>query len=145
MDHDEYQRPTTFALFFLAMWICVGFGVGLLSGWHELARAYRHPGGFVGARWRFQSGQMRLAMGYHSVLTVDASPQGLYLATVVLFRAGHPTMLIPWNDVSVRPGQIPLLGYTEYRFRQAPYAFLRPSPSLTEKLRLAGGDFWPLD
>jgi hypothetical protein len=63
----------------------------------------------------------------------------------VLFRAAHPTMLIPWNDVSVRLGKIPLLEYMEYRFRQAPYEFLRPSPSLTEKLRLAGGDFWPLD
>jgi hypothetical protein len=133
------------ALFFIALWITVCYFVGFLSGWHDLARAYRHAGTFVGVRWRFQSGRMRLWMGLHNILTIGINPQGLYLATFVLFRAGTPPLLIPWHDVSPQPGKFLFWKYVEFRFRQAPSVFLRLSFSLAERMRAAAGDSWPLD
>ncbi len=33
------------------------------------------------------------------MLTVGATPQGLYLSVVALFRPGHPPLLIDWSAV----------------------------------------------
>jgi hypothetical protein len=141
----NFKGPMGDAVFFIVLWICVGYVLGLLSGWHELARAYRHAGAFMGSRWRFQSGQMRLLLGIHNALTVGANPQGLYLAMFAFFRPAGPPLLIPWSDVSARPGKFLFWNYVEFRFRQAPYVFLRLSSSLTKRMQAAAGDSWPVD
>ena len=132
-------------LFGIGLWIAICYGIGLLSGWHDLGRAYRHSGTFDGTRWRFQSGQMRLLMGIHNALTVGVNSHGLYLAVSMPFRVGNPPLLIPWGDVSVRGSKFLFWKYFEFRFRQAPYVFLRLSASLVDKMRVAAGDSWPVD
>jgi hypothetical protein len=69
----------------------------------------------------------------------------LYLALLLLFRVGNPPLLVPWGDVSVREGKFLFWKYFEFRFRQAPYAFLRLSAPFVEKMRVAAGDAWPVD
>jgi hypothetical protein len=36
---------------------------------------------------------------YSNVLTVSIEPEGLRLAVMVLFRVGHPPVLIPWGEL----------------------------------------------
>jgi hypothetical protein len=138
-------EPIGGAISFFVLWIVICYIVGMVNGWHELARAYRHSGTFVGPRWKFQSGGMRLSMGIHSALTVGVNSEGLYLAIFVPCRVGNPPLLVPWNDVSARPGKFLFWKYIEFRFRQAPYVFLRLSSSLTERMQVAAGDSWPVD
>ena len=133
-----------FVAFAVAMWTGVGYLIGIVSGWHELAQAYRCDR-FKGARWQFQSGQMRLLMNAHNVLEIDVDPQGLYLATIFLFRVGFPPVRIPWQDVSVKPGKLLFWNYVEFRFRQAPGVFLQLSTDLARKMAVEAGDAWPVD
>jgi hypothetical protein len=115
--------PMGDAIFFIALWLSVCYGVGLLSGWRELARAYRHTGTFVGARWRFQSGKMLILMRIHNALTVGVNPQGFYLGTFVLFRVGNAQLLIPWSDLSGRPGNCCFGSTLSFAFARRPMFF----------------------
>jgi hypothetical protein len=137
--------PIGGAISFFVLWIVICYIIGLVSGWHELARPYRHSGTFRGSRWKFQSGRMRLSMGIHNALTVGVNPQGLYLAIFVPFCVGNPPLRVPWNDVSARPGKFLFWKYVEFRFRQAPNVFLRLSSSLAEEMQMAAGGSWPVD
>jgi hypothetical protein len=141
----SFNGPIGVVLLVVGLWIFVCYILGLLSGWLDLARAYQHSGSFDGTRWRFQSGQMRLLMGIHNALTVGVNSQGLYLAVFVPFRVGNPPLLVPWRDVSVRQNKFLFWKYFEFRFRQAPYVFLRLSASLVDKMRVTAGDSWPVD
>lgn len=38
-------------------------------------------------------------VSYRGVLTIHATPIGLFLSVMVLFRLGHPPLLIPWSAV----------------------------------------------
>ena len=133
-----------FVIFAVAMWTGVGYLIGIVSGWQELARSYRCAR-FKGARWQFQSGQMRLLMNAHNVLEIDVDSQGLYLATMFLFRVGFPPVRIPWQDVSVKPGKFLFWNYVEFRFRQAPAMYLQLSTDLARKMAAEAGDAWPVD
>lgn len=91
-----------FALYFVALWILVGYAVAWIGGWRTLAKRYRSVGVFQGERWRFRSGQMRWTAGYSGVLTIGANGAGLYLGVFVFFRAGHPPLFVPWKEVSIQ-------------------------------------------
>jgi hypothetical protein len=133
-----------FVAFAVAMWTGVGYLIGIVSGWQELARSYRCAR-IMGARWPFQSGRMRMLMSFHNVVEVDVDSQGLYLATFPLFRVGFPPLHIPWQDISVKPGKLFFWNYVEFRFRQAPSVFLQLSADLARKMAAEVGDDWPVD
>jgi hypothetical protein len=137
--------PIGVVVLVVGLWIFVCYLLSLLSGWHDLGRAYRYSGAFDGTRWRFQSGQMRLLMGIHNALTVGVNSQGLYFAVFILFRVGNPPLLVPWNDVSTRACKFLFWRYFEFRFRQTPDVFLRLPASLVDTMRVAAGDSWPVD
>ncbi|MGA2431726.1 MAG: hypothetical protein ABSH13_24745 [Candidatus Acidiferrum sp.] len=139
------NEPIGAALLFVGVWIFVCYLTGVLGGWHDLARTYRHPETFDGKQWRFQSGQMRLLLGMNNALTVGVNSHGLYLAVFVPFRVGYPPLLVPWGDLSVCTGKFLFWKYFEFRFRQAPHVYLRLSASLVDKMRVAVGNAWPID
>jgi hypothetical protein len=130
--------------FAVAMWTGVGYLIGVVSGWQELARSYRCAR-LKRPRWKYQSGQMRLLMNAHNVLVVDVDTQGLYLATILLFRVGFPPVRIPWQDVSVKPGKLFFWRYAEFRFRQAPAVYLQLPVKLADEMAANAGDSWPVD
>ncbi len=80
------QHPSVFAvifpIYFLSLWLLVGATISFIGGWFSLAKVYRSQAAFTGAKWRMQSAQMRWLAGYNHVLTIGASPQGLYLEHV---------------------------------------------------------------
>lgn len=85
--------PLVFGLFFSG----VTFLVSLLGGWGRLAGRYRAPPGGM-ASVQTCSGFMGVAR-YSGVLRVGVAPEGLHLSVMVLFRAGHPPLVIPWQDI----------------------------------------------
>ncbi len=117
----------------------VSFLISRVSGWSALANFYRSSGEFLGQVWRFQSGQFRWHMGYNNCLTIGANASGLYLSTFFILRIGHPSLFIPWSDVSATLQKSFWGRYLEFRFSQAPNIPLRISLPLGEKVLKASG------
>ncbi|GAB5537317.1 MAG: hypothetical protein Rubg2KO_35660 [Rubricoccaceae bacterium] len=83
-------------------------------GWSRLAAAYQTDAEATGETFRAVSGMVGVS-SYRNVLTVSLEPEGLRLAVMVLFRPGHPPLLIPWGDlVNVRTTTV--LFSTAYAF-----------------------------
>src|SRR5262245_7367519 len=96
------QHPILFEVGLgLSLWVGVSLLISLIGGWAILRRKFRYRGTFKGMRWSSQSGQMRFIAGYRNCLTVGASPEGLYMSMSLLFRIGHPQLLIPWSQITV--------------------------------------------
>lgn len=134
--------PRYFFIFFVLLWVVVGFIVAQISGWAELSRCYRSGNPFEGRRWNFRSGRMRLNMAYNNCLTIGADSEGLYLAVFFLFRSGHPPLFIPWQDISVKTGKTFLWKWKEFRFRQAPRVYLKIFGRLSDDIESVAGAFW---
>ncbi len=94
LQHWIDQHPSVFAaifpVYFLCLWLLVGATISVIGGWFSLAKVYRTRVPFDGAKWRMQSGQMRWLANYSNVLTLGASPQGLYLASMFLSGSCTP-------------------------------------------------------
>jgi hypothetical protein len=76
--------------------------ISFIGGWFSLAKVDRTRLPLDGAKWRMQSGKMRWLTNYNNVLTIGISPEGLYLASIFLFRFMHPPLLVPWSEIGVR-------------------------------------------
>jgi hypothetical protein len=83
---------------FILIWSSVVYLLAWVSGWQQLARHYRSARPPSGQPW----GGFWAMIGpvsYRGTLTLQAAPEGLYLTMMVLFRLGHPTLLIPWHAI----------------------------------------------
>ena len=100
------QHPSLFVaifpVYFVALWLLVGAIISHVGGWFSLSKIYRTRVPFSGGEWGGQSGQMRWLANYNNVLTLGANQEGLYLASMFLFRFMHPPLLIPWSEIEVR-------------------------------------------
>ena len=94
-----------FPLLFVAMWALIGSLLGFLSGWQALARTF--PAGplpridMPTAGGLFSTVYMDCWVRYAGVIKATSAPQGLYLSVPFFFRLGHPTLLIPWDQIRV--------------------------------------------
>jgi hypothetical protein len=95
-------------LVFIGFWMSVCWLLALAGGWRGLATRYR-----VDSEPRPQtqstSGMLGL-VSYNGVLELAASNVGLDLRVMMLFRAGHPPLRIPWADIRVESEQAGLFG-----------------------------------
>lgn len=130
-------------LVILVCWACISYIIAHIGGWFTLARFYRLSGTFIGERWRFQSAQLRWKIGYNNCVTIGASPVGLYLSVMFILRFGHPSLFVPWSDISVRVIKGLFTPVLEFRFQQAPAIPLRVSERLSQKIRALAGTSWP--
>lgn len=93
---------------FVGFWMGIGYLLALLGGWTRLAARYRtsepSPLGAESA-----SGMLGL-VSYNGVLVVGLAEDGLDLRTMLLFRAGHPPLRIPWAEIQVEGESRGLLG-----------------------------------
>ncbi len=125
-----------FPIIFVAIWCGVVALLSVVGGWSRLASVYRAEGEYTGPIWHFQTVRMGMTR-YRGVLTAGATPEGLYLAVMPLFRVAHPPLWIPWNDVEIIE-QAGLLGLSRaFRFAQKPEIVLFMLPNLSEKLLAA--------
>lgn len=141
----SFQNPVFVALYAIVLWAGVSFLISLIGGWFELGRTYRTRQPFDGQVWKFQDAQFRLIAGYHNVLSVGVNSEGLYLSVFLPFRFGHPPLLIPWQDISVRPGRYLWFRVYRFEFRQVPSVHLRLREKLGKKIQAAAGPVWPGD
>jgi hypothetical protein len=139
----NFSRPEYGFVVVVGFLAIVLFLIGRISGWSTLANFYRSQGDFSGQRWRFQSGQLRWYMGYNNCLNIGANESGLYLSVFFLFRIGHPSLFIPWEEISASRQKNFWGRYIEFRFKQAQRIPFRVSPGLGEKILKASGSSGP--
>jgi hypothetical protein len=143
------QHPSAFAaifpIYFLCLWLLVGATISVMGGWFSLAKVYRTQVPFDGTRWRMQSAQMRWLANYNNVLTIGVSPQGLYLASMFLFRFMHPPLLVPWSEIKVRRSNGWAFEYVIFTMGHDLAIPLRIRAKLAAKLRNSAGNSWPVE
>jgi hypothetical protein len=143
------QHPAAFAaifpIYFFCLWLLVGATFSIIGGWFSLAKVYRTQMEFDGAKWRMQSGRMRGLANYNHVLTIGVSPQGLYLASMFLFRFMHPPLLVPWSEIWVRRNKGWVFEYVTFTMGHDLAIPLRIRAKLAAKLRESAGNSWPVE
>lgn len=145
LDQHHSALWFIFPAYFLTLWLLVSTVISFIGGWTTLAKRFRLNKPFDGQRWKGQSGQMRWLAGYGNCLTVGSSPEGLYLATMPLFRFRHPPLLVPWNQVSVSRRRILFFGFVRFGLGHEIDIPLYLRWKLAEKVRYAAGDRWPFE
>jgi len=102
IDQHPFWFAAIFPIYFLCLWCVVAATISVIGGWFALTKVYRTRAAFNGEKWKMQSGRMRWLANYNNVLTIGIGKQGLYLASMFLFRFMHPPLLIPWSEIKVR-------------------------------------------
>jgi hypothetical protein len=136
---DLLDNPLVFFALFIAMWICIGFLISLIGGWHALSELYAADAGqFSGKRKYMQSAAMRWNTHYNNVLTIGADARGLYLGVLFLFRIGHPPLYIPWESVVISERRGWIFTYVVFDFKAVPGVRLMVSKKLGVQVSLEG-------
>ena len=121
-------------------WIALSILIAKLSGWASLARDYRDDAPLDGDRFHFQSAGMRFGTNYSGCLTVGVNRKGLYLAVWLLFRFGHPPLLIPWRDITMTERKKFFMQQVLLRFARCPSIPFIISKRLVDRITEARGD-----
>jgi hypothetical protein len=145
IDHHLALFAAIFPIYFLCLWFLIGAITSFIGGWFSLAKVYRTRVPFSGAKWSGQSGQMRWLANYNRVLTLGASQEGLYLASMFLFRFMHPPLLIHWSEIKVRRKKGWVFEYAIFTLGHELAIPLRIRAKLAERLRNEAGHCWPVE
>jgi len=145
IDQHSSAFAAIFPIYFLCLWVPVAAIISLVGGWFSLAKVYRTRVPFDGTKWRMQSGRMRWLANYNNVLTIGASQQGLYLASMFLFRFMHPPLLVPWREIKVRRGNGWVFEYVTFTMGHELAVPLRIRDKLAAKLRESAENCWPIE
>jgi len=101
-----------FGLLFIPWWLVSLKGISKWSGWEALAQKYEFKGKFHGKLLQCHG----LGRGTH----IGANENGLYFATLYVFRPFHKPLLVPWQDIeAVRKKYLVRKGY-KLTFPQVP-------------------------
>ncbi len=125
-----------FLIFFVAMWLAVCRLSAWFGGWSQLAKAYPQTwetgDDLFHAMWG--QGVQVGHVTYNNCVRIRAGATGLDLCPIFLFRAGHPGLHIPWDDLHVSPGQSLFWRTADLRAAKVPTVRIRISWSLAQKL-----------
>lgn len=84
-----------FLVGFAAFWCLISKLLSLMA-WGRLAAEYGRPGPAELTNG-IRLARAKLGMvSYQGVIKADATPAGLALSVLFLFRVGHPPLLVPW-------------------------------------------------
>ena len=123
LSNRQNQLPVpawVFPVFFVGMWLMITFLVSLTSGWRKLAEVYRADQPFFGTRLSWQSASFR-GTSYNNSLVLGVSNQGLHIVPMLLFRAFHPALFIPWSEIVATPVTMwKMVNLVEIRFQRVP-------------------------
>jgi hypothetical protein len=145
MAQHPFAVAEIIPIYILCLWLLVAATVSFVGGWFSLAKVYRTRVEFTGAKWKMQSARMRWLMNYNNVLTIGVSPQGLYLASMFLFRFMHPPLLVPWSEIRVRRSQGWFLEYVTFTMGHELAIPLQIRAQLAAKLQESAGNSWPIE
>jgi hypothetical protein len=79
------------------------------------------------------------------VLTPGVSQQGVYLASMFLFRFMHPPLLVPWSVIKVRRNKGWVFEYVAFTMGHDLAIPRRIRGKLAAKLRESAGNCWPIE
>lgn len=82
---------------------------------------------------------------YNNVLTLGANRDGLYLASMFLFRFMHPPLFIPWGEIKVRRSKGWFFEYATFTMGHELAIPLRIRAKLAGRLRNEAGNCWPIE
>ena len=122
------------ALYFFLMWVGINAFQSGMCGWRELARHYADPGlgGEVlygGSGWL---GQWRI----NRRLSLAPNVRGLKVGIGVLWKPWHPSLLIPWDDITINAASgVEGEGAVELQLRLCPGLRLGLDASTLVRLR----------
>jgi hypothetical protein len=140
----DHHRIAFFLEIFFLLWCMVGYITSSLGGWFWLARRFRYRGKFSGPTWRWQTGRLLGVGHYNRCLIVGANEVGMYLAVTLPFRAGHPPLFIPWDQISfVDRTRMMFLRAIRFELGKDEPIPLTIYESLAKKLKAAAGNRWP--
>lgn len=131
-----------FPALLIVMWVGMSMLAAHVSGWHLLAQEYRHSGPVPDNMLKFRTITLRYFCGYNNIASFGVSPAGLRLAVFVLFRVGHPPLLIPWSDIEITDRKILWCRIKAMTARKVPRVPIMIHPDLAEKLKKMAGPYW---
>lgn len=133
------------AVAFLAFGYAVSLLLASMSGWRALAQAYPLRVQLPAARKSFVGARVG-GVSYQGSLHVAADDAGLYVASVALFRAGHPPLFIPWRDITTSSSKSVYGPMLRLRTRAVPESALELPLDLAAWVKQqAGFTAWPTD
>ncbi|CTQ51514.1 hypothetical protein LP7551_00026 [Roseibium album] len=88
-----------FIVCFVLFWSLIVLLISRLAGWAELARQYPARGPATGRTFAMRSARFGLLGSYRNCLTVTLSLAGIHMQPMIVFRMGHPPLLIPWTAI----------------------------------------------
>ena len=88
---------------------------------------------------------MRWRTHYSNIIRAGANQEGLYLATMFLFRFMHPPLLIPWSEIRVQRTTSWVFEYVDFTLGREPAIPMRIPSKTAEKLRVLAGGYWPVE
>ena len=92
--------PLGFIAAFVPFWLMVVWLIGRIGGWHRCAEAYGGAGETTGECFRMQT--VRFGLGnYKGTVNMRLGDGGIEFSVLALFRFGHPTFFVPWEDITV--------------------------------------------
>ncbi|HNW35747.1 MAG TPA: hypothetical protein PKM25_12490 [Candidatus Ozemobacteraceae bacterium] len=97
-----FQTSPVILLGFLFFIQLIVFILSRIGGWKRLADAFPEKPFIPDNTWSWQSLRFNSWCGYNTIATVMANREGLRLSLPVLFRCGHPPIVIPWREMEIR-------------------------------------------
>src|ERR1051326_4209736 len=143
VDWFKHYYAIFFPLYFAGSWVLSTYLVAATSGWRLLAARFRAQGPFTGPTWRFQSARMRWMSNYNGALTIGADVTGLFMVPMLIFRAWHPPLFIPWTEINLEgTRQVLFFTLVELRLGRSEQIPFKIKVELATKLRAAAGPAW---
>jgi hypothetical protein len=139
---SEWLRPITVVVICVAGWIAFSHLLSRMSGWREMAVSYEAQRPFSGTWIRPWAASMRHGVNYNGLLSIGAESTGIYLSVFFVFRAGHPPLFIPFEEISAsgkRTWRTMWLNMAQLQFAQCPSAYLLIPMKTVESLSQASG------
>ncbi len=120
-------------------WLAVCSVVSKVGGWSTLAAHYRAPQPMAvdpTLKWlRLQSALTSHLGSYRNAVNFGVSSTGLTLTVMFLFKAGHPPLYIPWEELTTTQViKYWYFDYIELKFRRTPHISFFIRPKLHAKL-----------
>ena len=106
MTHSSpFTVPLLVLLFFVTLWYVAQLVMSRISGWHRLAQRFTataEPYGEVRrvGPWFLTVYFRGSWLKYRSTVRLRAAHDALYLSMQFPFGIGHPSLCIPWEEIS---------------------------------------------
>lgn len=98
-------------------WVLSCYVAGIVSGWKKLGKRFKRGNEPTGETLTYgpwlTAMSSRYWMRYNNIVRLEAAQDGLYMSVILPMRFGHPSLFLPWNEVSVKKVRHMLRSYVE--------------------------------